>query len=112
MKRSVFLLIILILAVAAGFLYFFFFFITFSNDTSIYKAVPVSAPFFLEFKSLKSIPFENPALNQFEQAGIWSHFFDITKNLDSLIINNEEINNKMMKTSRTIAEIIITGFIV
>lgn len=91
MKRSIFFLIILILAVAAGFLYFSRDKITFSNDTSLYKAVPVSSPFFIEFRSLKSIPFENPAFSELKNAGIWHNFFETAQNLDSLIANNEEL---------------------
>jgi hypothetical protein len=91
MKRSIFFLIILILAVVAGLFYFSRGKITFSNDTSLYKAVPVSAPFFVEFGSLKSIPFENPALSELLKAGIWNSFFEITHNLDSLIENSEDL---------------------
>ena len=91
MKRSIFVGIIFFLAVAAGFLYFSRDEITFSKDTSLYKAVPVSAPFFFEFKSLKSIPFENPAIQEIEKAGIWSNFFTSAQNLDSLIENSEAL---------------------
>jgi hypothetical protein len=80
------------LAVAAGVLYFSRDKITFSNDTSLYKAIPVSAPFFVEFKSLKSIPFENPAISEIEKAGIWNNFFEIAHNLDSLIENSDELS--------------------
>jgi len=56
MRRSFIVIIIFILAVATGYFYFSKNEINFSKDTQLYKAVPVTAPLFIEFNSLKSLP--------------------------------------------------------
>ncbi|HKL32323.1 MAG TPA: hypothetical protein VJ919_07315 [Tangfeifania sp.] len=91
MKRSLVVVVFLLLAVAAGFFFYSRDEISFSKDTSLYKAVPVTAPFFIEFNSLKTIPLNNPLLQELQNAGIWADFFSLTQHLDSLIENSEEL---------------------
>ena len=79
------------MAVGAGYLYISRDEISFSKDLSLYKAVPITAPFFFEFNSLKSVPFQNPVLHELEKAGIWNSFFDMSQNIDSLIQVREEL---------------------
>ncbi|MFW5821960.1 MAG: hypothetical protein ACOCU7_01115, partial [Tangfeifania sp.] len=91
MKRSLVVIVFLLLAVAGGFFFFSRDEISFSKDTSLFKAVPVTAPFFIEFNSLKTVPLNNPLLQELQNAGIWTDFFSLTQNLDSLIENSEEL---------------------
>lgn len=91
MKRSLVVVIFLLLVVAAGFFFFSRDEISFSKDTSLYKAVPVTAPVFIEFNSLKTIPINTPLLQELQNAGIGTDFFKLAQNLDSLIENSEEL---------------------
>ncbi|MFW5774069.1 MAG: hypothetical protein ACOCWD_05230, partial [Tangfeifania sp.] len=91
MKRSLVVIVFLLLAVVGGFFFFSRDKISFSKDTSLFKAVPVTAPVFIEFNSLKTVPLNNPLLQELQNAGIWTDFFSLTQNLDSLIENREEL---------------------
>jgi len=88
MKRSLIIIIsgALILALAAV-LYFAKDRSVFRKESSLYKAVPVSSPFFVEASSIKVIPSDHPLVKEF--AGI-----------NSL---NEALQN-MVKTTTTISE--------
>ena len=99
MKKGLLIVVIVILAIAAGFLYFSREEIIFPKDTTLYKAVPVTSPFFLEFNSLKAVPFGNPAIDELEEAEIWTRFFQLTQNLDTLIQNNNNFPANLRNTS-------------
>ncbi len=64
MKRTVVIILLALIALVAGYILFTKEKVTFSRETSLYKAVPVSAPLFVEVSSLKAIPEENPVLNE------------------------------------------------
>ncbi len=93
MKRNLIIFSILALIVVAGFIYFTKDEITFTKETSVYKAVPVTSPIFAEFSSLKSIPFENPVIQQLMENGKSDIFFSQLQQLDTLIEGNKEIQN-------------------
>ncbi len=83
---------------AAGFLYFLRDKPILSGDNALYQAIPVSSPFFFEFNSLKSIPFENKALDELSDASVWPHFFRYSQKLDTLIENNSELSKKLRRS--------------
>ncbi|MCD6355310.1 MAG: hypothetical protein J7L95_07160 [Prolixibacteraceae bacterium] len=93
MKRNLLLFLIIILAIVAGYVFFTRDEITFSKETSGYKAVPVTAPLFVEFKSLQSFDLKNTILQESERAGIEIPAFNLSEQLDSIIKNDKEIEN-------------------
>ena len=76
---------------------------TFFKETSLYKAVPISVPVFLELNSLKSIPLKNSIIQQFieiekiSKANNWIH------KLDSIIKDDNDIQNSLLSDPFIIA---------
>lgn len=97
MKRNLIIFFVLALALVAGFIYFTKDEVTFTKETSVYKAVPVTSPVFAEFSSLKSIPFDNPVLQALLQNENTNAFFSRLQQLDSLIQNDKEIQNGLRR---------------
>ena len=93
MKRNLIIFLILVLALIAGFIYFTKDEVTFTRETSVYKAVPVTSPIFAEFSSLKSIPFDNPVLKELLENKNTGSFLGRLQQLDTLIRNDKEIQN-------------------
>ena len=91
MKRNLIIVLILFMAAAGGFLYFTKDEVNFSRESSVYKAIPVSSPCFLEFKSLRTIPLDNPAVAELMSAGMGKSFFNLVQKTDSLIQINETL---------------------
>ncbi len=93
MKRNLVIFLIVLLALVAGIIYFTKDEITFTKETSIYKAIPVSSPYFVEFKSLKSIPLHNSVVEEMMAANIGNSFPGLVTRMDSLIKNNNSVQN-------------------
>ena len=93
MKRNLAIFLIVILALVAGFIYFTKDEITFSKETSVYKAVPVTSPGFIEFRSLKSFPLDNPVIKEMMGSNIGDSFLGLVSQLDSVIKNNSAVQN-------------------
>ena len=91
MIRNIIIVVIIFLAAAAGFVYFTKDEISFTRESSAYKAVPVSTPFLFEFRSLKSVPMENPALQELLKMDLGNAFFNKIMEADSLIRNLEQL---------------------
>ena len=81
----------MVLAVVAAFIYFTKDEAFFTKETSMYKAVPVSAPFFLELSAFKSVPPDHPILKSFITKVRSNLFLDEVALIDSLIQNNNDI---------------------
>jgi hypothetical protein len=65
MKRSIIIIILVAIAIATGAIYLFRNNdVVFSKETSLYKAVPITAPVFVETTSLKSLPLNNPIITE------------------------------------------------
>ena len=99
MKRNLVIFLVVIVALAAGFVYFTKDEISFTRETSVYKAVPVTSPGFLEFRSLKSVPAANPIIQEWMNANIGNSFLGLIAQLDSLIKNSNEIQNGLRNES-------------
>lgn len=63
MKRNLIIVLVVILLAIVGFIFFTQKDVVFTKETSLYKAVPVSSPVFVELSSLRDIPSESPVLN-------------------------------------------------
>ncbi|MEE4287156.1 MAG: hypothetical protein V2I31_13465, partial [Mariniphaga sp.] len=103
MKRNLILAVFIILATAAGYLYFKNKSNPFLKDTSIYKAVPVSSPFFFELNSIRSIPFENSFISELEKAGIGKNWFNFLQQADSLIGEKDNLPKSLRNSSFLLA---------
>ena len=103
MKRNLIITLILLLAAAAGFIYFTNNDTLFAKETSMYKAVPVSAPVFVELSALKSIPVENPIVQDLIAMEKNILFLSKVALIDSLIQNNEDIQNSLRNESLILA---------
>jgi hypothetical protein len=103
MKRNLILAVFIILATAAGYLYFKNKSNPFLKDTSIYKAVPVSSPFFFELNSIRSIPFENSFISELEKAGIGKNWFNFLQQADSLIGVKDNLPKSLRNSSFLLA---------
>ena len=103
MKRNLILISIILLAFAAGFIYFTKDEPFFAKETSMYKAVPLSAPFFVELSGLKSIPIDNPILKEFIETDNENLLLNKVAKIDSLIQNNKEIQNNLRNESFILA---------
>jgi len=85
MKRNLIVVGLFILAVAGA-----YFFLArennpFVRDTSVYRAVPVSAPFFFELSSVRGIPEEISIVQELKNAQIGNEWFAFLNQADSLI---------------------------
>lgn len=103
MKRNLILLVIIVIAVIAGLYYFTQEEDIFSKETSLYKAVPLSAPVFIELNSLKSIPFDNEIVKDLLATGNDVLFLKKVSEIDSIIQNNKEIQNGLRNESGILA---------
>ncbi len=95
MKKNLLIIFIALIALATG-----YFFLTkkelpFTKETSIYKAVPLDAPMFIEFKSLKTIPVKNAIFKNFTNAGILEKLITKINHLDTLISGSKEITDNL-----------------
>ncbi|WP_167614310.1 DUF3352 domain-containing protein [Maribellus sediminis] len=98
MKRSLIIIIIAALVAAvAAFLYFTKDKQVFSRETSLYKAVPVTAPVFVEASSLKAIPTENPVLMQLSGVGDLGWAMQKLEETITDINSSKDIQNQWFK---------------
>ncbi len=103
MRRNLIIIFIVLLAAAAGFIYLTKDKSVFSKETSLYKAVPVSAPIFLELSALKSIPTNNPMIEGLLAMEKDILFFKTIVLMDTLIQNNKEIQNSLRNEAMVLA---------
>lgn len=103
MKRKLLILFIILFVSAGGFYFLTKDKIIFEKETSLYKAVPVSAPLFIELNALKSVPVDNPLVKEllgFEKDVL---FLRKVSFLDSLIQNNKDIQKGLRNESLVLA---------
>ena len=102
MKRIIITSAVILAVVVAGYFYFFSEKeISFSKDTSVYKAIPVSTPFFLEVGSLSSIPFGNPIIQ--ELILIEKSYIGVLLHLDTIIRDSKELSSGLRSTPFVLA---------
>ncbi len=103
MKRNLIIALIVLLVAVAGFIYFTKSDVLFSKETSMYKALPVSVPVFVELSALKSIPVNNPIVKDLISMEKNILFLGKIAQIDSLIQNNENIQNSLRNESLILA---------
>ncbi|WP_346858663.1 hypothetical protein [uncultured Draconibacterium sp.] len=97
MKKSLIIILFAVLAAVAGFIYFTKDDVVFSKETSLYKAVPVTAPVFVEFESLRVIPTENPIVQELAGLDDFAWLVEKIKETDLTIKGDKEIQNDLAK---------------
>ncbi|RIJ50018.1 hypothetical protein D1614_04540 [Maribellus luteus] len=75
----------------------------FARETSFYKAVPVSSPFFLELSSLHTLPVENEILEGLSAIEGIHWLTSTSQQIDTLIRNNRDIQNSLSKRPFVVA---------
>ncbi|MCG6187398.1 hypothetical protein [Maribellus maritimus] len=103
MKRNLILFLIFVVALVAGFIYFTKDEVTFIKETSVYKAVPVTTPGFFEFRSLKSIPVDNPIIKEMKDSNIGNSFLGLITQMDSLVKDNNDVQSGLRNESFILA---------
>ncbi|HPF51098.1 MAG TPA: hypothetical protein PK335_05960 [Draconibacterium sp.] len=91
MKRTLIIILVALIAVVAGYIFFTRNDVVFSKESSLYKAVPVSSPLFLEVNSLKSIPLENELLTNLSGIDFISNLLAKVSQSDKIISDLKEI---------------------
>ncbi len=97
MKRNLIIILVVLLTAIAGYIYFTKDQVVFSKETSLYKAVPLSAPAFVEISSIRSIPVENPVLKELAGIKDFGWILEEIKEIDSSIKGDKEIQNQLAK---------------
>ena len=93
MKKYLIIGIGVVLVIAAAVFYFTKSENSFFKEKSLYSAVPVSVPVFVELNSLKSIPFGGPVLEKWVDVEKIIGFTKWVQQLDSVIKENSDIQN-------------------
>ena len=96
MKRYLVIVLLLVLSAAGGYYYFSARQPNFTKDSAAYKAIPVSAPFFLEVSSSKAIDLNNPVIAELMQAGIGNSWFEFLHLADSVISDNHNLSKSLL----------------
>lgn len=96
MKKNLIIAISAVLIVASAILYFSKSETSFFKETSLYTAVPVSVPLFVESNSFKSIPFDSPLFEKWADVEKISAFKIWIEKLDSIIKENGDIQNGLI----------------
>lgn len=96
MKGKLIVVIVLVLAIiVAAVFYFTKTENTFFRETSLYKAIPVSVPVFIEAGSLKSVSAKNAVIEQFAGLKRTGEITGWIQKLDSIIKGNNDIQNSL-----------------
>ena len=95
MKRLTVILLIAVVLLTTGYYFWAKSMGSLSDDTSAYRAVPIDAPVFMEFNSIKSAGRRNNVVSGFYNSGILNSFFDQADRIDSVIKNSENIGSRL-----------------
>jgi hypothetical protein len=96
MKRYLVVFLFLVLAAAGVYIYLSDSDITLFNDSSAYKAVPVSSPFFIEISSARNLSPSHPVLGELENAGIGKSWFSFLREADSIIGIHDHLSKSFL----------------
>jgi len=91
MKKSLIVVLIAIFGAVAAYIWFTKDEIVFSKETSLYKAVPVTAPVFVELSSLKAIPLKNQGIQELSAIPACSWLMKNVNALSHTIAEKEDV---------------------
>lgn len=99
MKKYRIIIVIVILSIIAGILYFTTKKESLFRETSVFKAIPVTAPAFIQLNSLRSIPLDNSVLNTFFNTEAIKPLSMWISKSDSIIKNSGNMDNGLRNES-------------
>jgi hypothetical protein len=97
MKRILIIILVVLLAGVAGFILFTKNEVIFTKETSLYKAVPLTSPVFVEFSSLRVIPNDNVLLNELKGIEEFDLLLNRFLEINSSITTSSSIPNQIAK---------------
>ncbi|WP_163325653.1 PQQ-binding-like beta-propeller repeat protein [Draconibacterium mangrovi] len=97
MKRFLIIILLVLVAAAAAYLYFTKDEVAFNRDSPLYKAVPLSAPLFLEAEGLKAIPVDNPVVQELAGIPEFNKLLNQVSNIQNVIESEPEIQKQLGK---------------
>ncbi|GEM_PF-615468 len=108
MRRILIIIVIVVFTVIATVYYFSKSDKSFFKETSLYQAIPVSVPLFVELNSIKTIPFDSPVFERWDDVKELSDFNYWMTNLDSIIRENSDIQNAI-RSNRVVVALGLMG---
>lgn len=99
MKRNLIIILVIVVAAVAGFLYFTKDDVVFSKESSLYKAVPLSSPVFIEASALDAIPADNPVIEELAGVPGVNKLLIRIASIQTIIKDNPEIQNQLSNRS-------------
>ncbi|WP_303921062.1 hypothetical protein [Draconibacterium sediminis] len=97
MKRYLIIILLILVAAVAGFLYFTKDEVAFTKESPLYKAVPLSAPLFLEADGLKAIPTDNPVVMELSGIPEFNNLLNEVSGIQNVIESEPEIQKQLGK---------------
>ena len=97
MKRYLIIILLILVAAVAGFLYFTKEEVAFTKESPLYKAVPLSAPLFLEADGLKAIPTDNPVVMELSGIPEFNNLLNEVSGIQNVIESEPEIQKQLGK---------------
>lgn len=91
MRRNLIIILAVIAVAVAAFFYFTKDEVIFSKETSLYKAVPLTAPVFVESVSLKALPLDNPLIAELSGIPTFNNEIERIKKIREVIKSEPEI---------------------
>ncbi len=98
MKKILVFVFIVVIAAGATFYYFSENQTNFSKDSSAYKAIPVSAPLFLEISSAKELAVRNGVMEGLADVGLGRNWIEFVNKADSLISSTDKLSKRLLDT--------------
>ncbi|NQU86768.1 MAG: hypothetical protein HQ541_13505, partial [Mariniphaga sp.] len=95
MKRILIISLIVIIGLAVGYYFLTEQKINFSGETSEFSAVPIDAPVFVRFASVKDFPVNNEVISGLYKAGIFNSLVNFISGVDSLIKGSETLGKSL-----------------
>ncbi len=104
MKKYLLIIIpIVILSALAGYFFLGKSDIRYSREVSLYKAVPVSSPVFVELESLHAVPLKNEILKELAAIDDIKWLLSTCERIDTLIRHNRDVQNSFAKRTLLVA---------
>ena len=97
MKRTLLIILAVLVAAVTAYILLTKKDVVFSNETSTYKAVPLSSPLFVQVSSLKAIPADNAALKELEAIDGIGQLLQRAQETDKSISEGKEIQGSWAK---------------
>ncbi|QIA07004.1 PQQ-binding-like beta-propeller repeat protein [Draconibacterium halophilum] len=103
MKRYLIIILFILAVAVAGFLYFSKEKVVFQQESSLYKAVPLTTPLFIEAEGLKPIPADNPVVAELSGIPEFSRLLSQVSSIQNIIDTEPQIQKQLGKRKVVLA---------